>query len=93
MSEKVTEEVKEIQVTNRLHIFYCSECGKKIMESEEYDDGWYETPYNIEEDIFIAADRTRYVYTSDYLCDECKPKKIDELVEKLLSIGFREKQW
>ena len=90
MSEKITEEVKEIQVTNLLHVFYCGECGKKIMESEEYDDGWYEKPYYIEEDIFVRGVNERYVYISDFLCDECRSKKIDELVEKLLSIGFKE---
>lgn len=45
------------------------------------------------EKITEEVKNERYTYTTGFLCDECKPKKINELVEKLLSIGFRKVEY
>lgn len=88
MSHKIVE-VKEIR---NLHIFHCEKCGKKIMESMEYDDGYYETPAWLDESIFVGANNKRYIYQVGFLCEDCLKKATDELVEKLSNIGFKEER-
>ena len=88
MSERIIE-VKDIM---NLHIFNCEKCGKKIMESIECDDGWYEEPDWIEESIFVYGNKNRYIYQTGYLCEKCLKDSTDEFVIKLLNIGFKEKE-
>ena len=88
MSERIIE-VKDIR---NLHIFNCEKCCKKIMESIEYDDGYYEMPDWLDESIFLRGNKKRYCYETGFLCEDCMKKTIDVLIEKLLSIGFKEEE-
>lgn len=86
----MSHEIVEIKETRNLHVFHCEKCGKKIMESMEYDDGWYEEPDWINESIFIHANNERYIYQAGFFCKDCLKKATDELVDKLISIGFKD---
>lgn len=85
-------EIKEVKETRNLHIFYCEKCGKKIMESQEFDDGYYAEPDWIDESIFVRANKNRYIYQAGYFCEDCWKKATDELINKLLSIGFKKEK-
>lgn len=85
----MSHRIVEIKETRQKHIFHCEKCGKKIMESIEYDDGWYEEPDWIDEDIFVKANNKRYIYQAGFFCEKCLEEATNELVDKLLSIGFR----
>lgn len=85
----MSEKVEEVTTTRKVHKFYCDICKKKLMESDEFDDGWYETPNYVEESIFVHGVGKWYRYRSGYLCDECRAKKVDELVAELTKIGFK----
>lgn len=86
----MSEKIKEIPSTTKVHIFFCDDCGVKLMESEEYDDGWYETPKSINQGIFVDSEREWYHYTSGYLCHDCMKKKTDALLVGLKRLGFKE---
>ena len=86
----MTEKVEEVPSTRRAHKFYCDICKQKLMESEELDDGWYETPRCVDEEIFVHGVGKWYRYHSGHLCDECRARKVDEIVAGLAKIGFKE---
>ena len=64
------EKIEEVYVPRDKHIFYCDKCNKLIMESIEYDDGYYEEPnfefkeYN---DVIKMC-----LGTNIHLCKKCK---------------------
>lgn len=87
----MSEKVKEVKSTDYVHEFYCDVCGEKIMDSIEYDDGWYESPEKFNEEIRINANNTVYYYKRGLLCDKCGRYEVKRLDEKLLSIGFKKR--
>lgn len=88
----MSEKVEAVESTNYVHKFYCDECGEKIMESIEYDDGWCKSPDYFDESIYIGENNTRYFYGRRCLCNRCKEHATNELIKKLLSIGFKEEK-
>lgn len=86
----MSEEIKNIKIIRRVHVFYCDGCGKKLMESTECDDGYYETPKCVNEDIYVHLTGKRYFYETGFICDDCMEKERRKFSEKLLSIGFKE---
>ena len=68
MSEIFKEE--EVVTTQTCHKFYCDDCGKLIMESWEYDEGYYARP-----DEFTVYNNK---INGDY-CKECGTKRVDEI--------------
>lgn len=88
----MSEKIKEIKTTRRLHIFYCDGCGEKLMESEELDDGYFATPDFVDEKIFVSSKHKWYHYRTGYLCDGCTEKENKKLLEKLIEIGFKEEK-
>lgn len=49
----MSEKIKEIKSIRRVHEIYCDRCNKKLMESEELDDGYYETPLPLKVTVYI----------------------------------------
>ena len=82
------DKVKVITVTKqeRMHTFYCDECGEYIQYQLEYDDGWVPQPSGFEAKICIG--KTWYVYKKRHLCKECRENAWINLVDKLQAIGF-----
>ena len=66
---RVREE-KKVIATNTCYKFYCDDCGKLIMTSWEYDDGYYATP-----DKFTVYGNE---IKGDY-CKECGTKRLNEI--------------
>ncbi len=85
----MSEKIEEIPATVKVHTFFCNDCGVKLMESEEYVDGWYQTPESIAQTIFINSKREWYHYSSGYLCHSCMKKRTDALFTGLKKLGFR----
>ena len=76
-----------VKVKRTTYDFYCDCCGKHIMSSTEYDDGWYETPN--QNDIKFHLDRIGWlVLPLGILCDDCLNTKRKDVLNKLLDIGF-----
>lgn len=86
--EKV--ESKVIKVTENKHIFYCDGCKKKLGESIECDDGYYETIGNYEQRFYLSGVNDIIEYKLNLnLCDECKEFKNKQIIEALESVGFQ----
>jgi len=82
------DQVKVITVTKqeRMHTFFCDECGQFIQNQLEYDDGWVPEPPGFEAKLRIG--KTWYVYKREHLCAECEEAVWLQLVDKLKAIGF-----
>ena len=72
MSKKIIKE--QVTTEKNTHVFYCDDCGKLLMESWEYDDGYYASP-----DEFTVCGRR---IVGDY-CKECGEKRVAEIKSKL----------
>lgn len=80
----MSEKIREIKSTRRVHEIYCDSCHKKIMESEELDDGFWETPSPLMVSVYING---WYKYER-CLCEDCKKEEIEQLIDNLIDIGF-----
>lgn len=88
MSEIVKQ--KEISSKVNVHTFYCDECNKKLMESEEdIYDGYYNDPF---EKISFNIFGNWYEVTL-CLCNECKEKYKNKLINHLAKIGFKREKF
>ena len=75
--EKVEE--TEVTVTHHYHIFYCDDCDKVLLKSEEHEDGYYATP----DEYYI-----QHVKLKGHHCKECAMKRIKKVVDFAISEGF-----
>lgn len=89
------DKVEVITVTKqeRMHTFYCDECGEFIQNQLEYDDGWTPEPSGFEAKLCIENDwkrprKTWYIYKKRHLCEECKEYVWINLINNLQAIGF-----
>ena len=82
------DKVTVITVTKRerMHTFYCDECGAFIQKQREYDDGWTPEPSGFEAKLCIES--KWYVYKKRHLCTECRENTWINLVDKLQAMGF-----
>ena len=80
--EKV--EITTIEVERVLHSFYCDECNKHLGTSEEYDDGWYQDFGQFKLNCYIDG----WYSVKKCLCENCKPKFIDDFKTILKNVGF-----
>lgn len=81
------EKVKEYEVRkqSRVHEFYCDNCGKYLGGSEEYEDGYYKTPFNYEYRVLLNS---KWYKNKRTLCDYCKLKFEEKYIETLKKLGF-----
>lgn len=87
----MSEIIKPKEITNKVnvHTFYCDECNKKLIESEEdIYDGYYNNPF---EEISV------HIFDEWYgvklcLCEECKKLYINELIRELKKLGFKKER-
>ena len=77
----MSEVLKEIEKTDTItnHTFYCDDCGKYLLTSQEYDDGYYEEPrtFNIQ-----------HVKLKGHYCDECGLKRVNDVIAYARSKNF-----
>ena len=69
----------------RMHYFYCDECGKYLGQSLEYNDGYYEELGKFELQCYID---NRYILHK-HLCKECESKLLLEIERELRKLGFK----
>lgn len=81
--EKTTTISREIIV----HKIYCDECGGYIGESEEYDDGWYESFGEYERDFYMPLHGWYKIKKT--LCEPCQEKVDKEIINALINLGFK----
>jgi hypothetical protein len=75
--EKIEEhEITEIQIT---HEFYCDDCGKFLLKSNEYEDGYYDKP----DKYYI-----QHVKLKGHYCAECGTKRVNKVIEFARENGF-----
>lgn len=79
--ETVSQEIK-------YHEFYCDGCGKKLGESVELDDGYYDCYGDYEQSFYIKG-FARLNLRKNY-CISCAQKKDREIVKALRGLGFIE---
>ena len=72
-------ETKQTVKEERTHRFYCDDCKKLIMESNEYDDGYYDTPYICHVGLFTLR---------GHYCEECGQDRVNGLIEYAKAHGF-----
>lgn len=87
----MSEIIKPKEITNKVnvHTFYCDECNKKLIESEEdIYDGYYSEPY---EEIELNILDEWYSVTL-CLCDECMKKYQVKLIKCLETFGFKKEE-
>lgn len=69
MSKKI---IKEQVTTEKItHVFYCDDCGKLIMSSSEYGDGYYECP----NEFTICGNRR----IEGHYCNNCGNKRVHDI--------------
>ena len=73
-------EVVQVLTTKRKHKFYCDQCGEFLIETPEYDDGWYPEP----EPFYWKRHKLKGHY-----CKKCGEKAVKE-IEDLLKGVFDE---
>ena len=66
------------------HMFYCDECGKYLGESQEYDDGWYDSIGEFETSYYLNG----WYRMQKCLCDNCKKEIISKITSALQDLGF-----
>lgn len=86
--EKIKE--KTIKKKEYTHTFYCDCCNKKLGDSIEYEDGWYETIGELELSFNLGEDYGYWYKVSKHLCDECRTKYMKNLINILKENGFEE---
>lgn len=85
----MSEKIREVKSTRRVHEIYCDRCNKKIMESEELDDGWWETPDALSVSVYI---NDWYKYER-CLCEDYKKEETEQIIDKLTNMGFVKEYW
>lgn len=89
MSEKIEEYTEEC--IKRKHVFYCDICGKFILSSVEWEDGYYHKPTEIKVSVeFPCGCGNNLNYDLTDTCTECAAKKLAEINMRLKEIGFKE---
>lgn len=81
--EKVITKPK--QVEDRIHYFYCDDCGIEIGHSQEYDDGYYAELGKFELKWYTP---NGWYKLKKCLCKSCERKVIITVCEALESVGF-----
>ena len=81
--DKLIEEKTEKTV--RKHIITCDNCNEEIVTSEEYDDGYYWQPAELE--ISVDGLKNELKYTR-MLCDKCYIEIQNKIEKELCSLGF-----
>ena len=87
----MSEIINPKEITNKVnvHTFYCDECNKKLIESEEdIYDGYYNNPF---EEISVHIFDDWYKVTL-CLCDECMKKYQVKLIKCLETFGFKKEK-
>ena len=69
--EGKVEEV-QVTVTKRVHHIHCDRCGKKLFESQEHTDGYYDDGKGFHVYVSIGDNGEFYNYTEVAVCDKCR---------------------
>ena len=75
-------ETFERVVEERIHHFFCDDCGKFLGESKEWEDGYYE-------ELGIFSTRYGSYHIKKHLCDKCRDKFDDKIIQTLTDLGFQ----
>ena len=81
------EKIEIIETTSELikHHFWCDECGKYIGNTEELDDGYYETPGEYEVNFYLNG----WYKLEKTMCSACCKSFSDRIRNSLFEIGFK----
>lgn len=82
--EKVETKIKQIE--DRVHYFYCDDCGVELGHSHEHDDGYYEEFGQF--GLQMHTPRGWYKLHK-CLCDKCKNEFLFEFYDSLEAAGFK----
>ena len=83
---------KEVVKTNCVHDFYCDRCGRHMLTSVEYEDGYYDTPLMVDLSLVMNAPKTPSCqvtkrFTRSYcICDRCIPEYISSMESSITTI-------
>lgn len=80
------QKVNKIEKDEITHEFYCDDCGKYIDQSIEWEDGYYESYGDYEQQMFFKGSWWRL---EKCLCDDCKNKYDEKITTMLKEIGFK----
>ena len=81
--EKLEE--RKIETIEKIHQFYCDECGKYLGESEEYSDGYYEEIESFELKFYLPDG---WYEKKNILCAECSKNFLDSIRKTFIEKGF-----
>ena len=79
----------EIKSKSIKHEFFCDKCNKHIMTSEEWPDGYYETPKDLER---IRLEEYGWFKNNMELCDECHKGIVLQIKSELEKLGYEEER-
>lgn len=84
MSELVVMNARTVM--DKVHKFYCDDCGKYLGYTTEFDDGYYSRIG----DLSLGFHTPRGWRTiKKYFCDDCRENFLSELDDSLLHLGFK----
>lgn len=86
--EKVRDE--KVMTVKTTHEFFCDECGIKIGESTEYDDGWYPEYGEYEQSICTRSFGWYKLHKN--LCSNCANIYDLKIKEALINLGFEKER-
>ena len=81
--ERVEEQ--RIESVQKIHHFYCDDCGKYLGASYEYPDGYYEEIRRFELKLYLSDGWYR---KRSILCDGCRKNFIESMRKTLTEKGF-----
>lgn len=77
-------ESKQITKTEITHKFYCDNCNKFLGSSIEYDDGYYDSYGEYNQEFILHG--IGHFYISCCLCDKCKDSYNNDLKSQLITV-------
>ena len=81
--EKLEE--RKIETIEKIHQFYCDECGKCLGESAECSDGYYDEIGRFGLNFYLAD---IWYKKESHFCDACREKFLKSIETMLKEKGF-----
>lgn len=83
--------LKENSLNVKAHQFYCDGCNRLLGESEEKEDGTYESvgEYNLKLHL-IPSGNGGWFHINGHYCNACRGKMIRKIEKGIINLGFDE---
>ena len=79
------ESTQTISREQKVHQFFCDECGAELGVSTEYDDGYYAKFGEYNQQVQING--VWYKLHANY-CPECAATKTNDIISAITNLGF-----